>query len=146
MTYFHKLLNTRLSTGDIYEVIRFAIVGVFATLLHYGIYLLLRQWINYNFAYTIGYGLSFICNFILTSYFTFKTKATVRKGIGFTGVHLFNYLFQMCLLNICIRAGVQQKTAPLIVFMIAIPIQFLLIRYVFKGNNHINNLKNKESL
>lgn len=39
------------------EFIRFVIVGVLATILHYAIYLGLEHGlnINYNFAYTIGY-------------------------------------------------------------------------------------------
>lgn len=118
--------------NDIFEIFRFGIVGVIATLIHYFIYLVLKQWINYNIAYTIGYALSFICNFFLTSYFTFKTKATIKKGIGFGGAHLFNYLFQMLLLNIFIYLKVNETLAPIFVYAIAIPINFLLIRFVFK--------------
>lgn len=53
------------------EFVRFILVGVFATALHYGIYLLLQRLINVNIAYTLGYALSFIANFYLTAYFTF---------------------------------------------------------------------------
>lgn len=119
----------------LFEFIRFGLVGVFATLFHYLIYLLLKQWINYNIAYTIGYGLSFICNFFLTSYFTFKTKATIKKGIGFSGAHLFNYFFQMFLLNIFIYLKVNDSLAPIFVYALVIPINFLLIRFVFKNGN-----------
>ena len=64
------------------EVIRFGIVGAFATLFHYLIYWVLQHWIDMNLAFTIGYVISFVCNFFLTSYFTFRSKATVGKGIG----------------------------------------------------------------
>lgn len=120
---------TRKSTG---EVIRFGLVGFFATFLHYSIYWLLRQWTGYNVAYAVGYGLSFVCNFFLTAYFTFRKKATMKRGIGFGGVHLFNLLFQMLLLNLFVGLGIKQSIAPLFVFGIAIPVQFLLVRYVFK--------------
>ena len=56
------------------EFIRFVMVGVFATALHYGIYFLLQKFINVNIAYTLGYALSFIANFYLTAYFTFGKK------------------------------------------------------------------------
>ena len=36
------------------EFIRFVLVGVFATALHYGIYFLLQKFINVNIAYTLG--------------------------------------------------------------------------------------------
>ena len=61
------------------EIIRFGIVGIFATLFHYLIYWILQHWINHNVAYTIGYAASFVFNFYLTSYFTFKKEATVKE-------------------------------------------------------------------
>ena len=121
-----------LTRNNILELVRFGLVGVFVTLLHYVIYWLLNQWINYNIAYTIGYGMGFVCNFFLTSYFTFKSKATVKRGIGFTGAHLFNLLFQVVLLNVFIFVGVGDNIAPIPVYAIAIPVNFLMVRFVFK--------------
>ena len=48
------------------EFIRFGVVGVLATALHYGIYYFLQSFINVNVAYTTGYVISFIVNFYLT--------------------------------------------------------------------------------
>lgn len=127
-----SLKNMKVTKSDVFEIIRFGIVGVIATALHYILYWLLRHWMNYNIAYTIGYALSFVCNFYLTSLFTFKTKATVTKGVGFTGAHLFNYLLQMCLLNCFVYYGVRQNIAPIFVYAIVIPIQFTVVRIVFK--------------
>lgn len=53
------------------EFVRFVMVGIFATALHYGLYFVLQWVINVNIAYTLGYALSFIANFYLTAYFTF---------------------------------------------------------------------------
>lgn len=114
------------------ELIRFGTVGVIATLIHYGIYWILQGYMHSNIAYTLGYGISFICNFFLTAHFTFKKKATVKKGIGFGLSHLCNYLIQLGLLNLFIYMGIDKALAPLFVFAIAIPINFLLVRFVFK--------------
>ena len=57
------------------EFVRFVMVGIFATALHYGLYFVLQRVINVNIAYTLGYALSFIANFYLTAYFTFRPKA-----------------------------------------------------------------------
>ncbi len=114
------------------ELFRFAIVGVAMTLLQYGIYWVLKLWINYNIAYTISYAMALVVNFFLTTYFTFRKKATVKKGFGFGGVHLFNYLFQMVLLNLLVCLGVDKSWAPIPVYMIVIPIQFILVRFVIK--------------
>ena len=118
------------------EVIRFGMVGVFATLLHYGIYWVLNHYMNANVAYTIGYLLSFVCNFYLTSYFTFKSKASVKRGIGFIGAHVNNYLLQMILLNLFLYLGVNETLAPIPVYLIAVPVNFILVRWVFKHHNN----------
>ena len=122
----------KISRQTIYEVLRFGIVGVVATVLHYVIYWILQHWINVNVAYTIGYFLSFIANYFLSAQFTFREKTTTRNGIGFAGAHLFNYLFQMVLLNIFLWLGVSKALAPLPVYCIAVPVNFILVRTVFK--------------
>ena len=114
------------------EFIRFVIVGVLATALHYGIYFLLQRFVNVNIAYTLGYALSFIANFYLTAYFTFGKKPSWGKAFGFGGAHLFNYLLHIGLLNIFLWLGLPKPFAPVPVFVIAIPVNFLLVRFVFK--------------
>lgn len=121
-----------ISRQTIYEILRFGIVGVVATVLHYVIYWILQHWINVNVAYTIGYFLSFIANYFLSAQFTFREKTTTRNGIGFAGAHLFNYLFQMVLLNLFLWLGVSKALAPLPVYCIAVPVNFILVRTVFK--------------
>lgn len=115
------------------EFIRFAIVGVIATALHYGLYLLLQTIIHVNTAYTLGYMLSFIANFYLTAYFTFGSTPSWKKAIGFGGAHIVNYLLHMILLNTFLWFGISQPLAPIPVFAIAIPVNFLLVRFVFKN-------------
>ena len=116
----------------IWEFVRFGLVGGFCTALHYGIYFLLQLAIEVNVAYTVGYQLSFIANFYLTSYFTFGTAPSWRKLFGMAGAHGVNYLLHMVLLNLFIWIGVRQEFAPLPVFAIAIPVNFILVRFVFK--------------
>ena len=125
-------MQVELNRETILEASRFVIVGVIATALHYGIYWILMRWVNVNIAYTIGYALSFVCNFFLTSYFTFKAKATMKRGLGFGSAHLVNYLLQMAFLNLFIWLGIMAEWAPIPVYMIVIPINFLLVRFVFK--------------
>lgn len=114
------------------EAMRFGIVGIAATALHYGIYYLLQPCINVNIAYTTGYVLSFIANFYLTSYFTFGTKPSWKKLMGMGGAHIINYLLHIALLNVFLFMGITKAWAPIPVFAIAIPVNFLLVRFVFK--------------
>lgn len=123
---------------NFYEIIRFGIVGIIATIIHYGIYLALNFIIVSWIAYSIGYGISFLCNFYLSNKFTFKTKATIKKGIGFGLSHFINYLLQVIMLSIFIKLGIPDKYAPLPVFCIAVPINFLMVKFVLKSKNHVS--------
>lgn len=128
------------------EVFRFGLVGAAATMIHYGAYWLLRQHIGYNEAYISGYVISFICNFFLTSYFTFKSYANIKRGLGFFCIHLFNVLFQLTLLNIFVGIDIPEIIAPLFVFAIAIPTQFVLVNYLFKSKRFSNDDSTKEQI
>lgn len=110
----------------------FIIVGVLATALHYGIYYLLMKFLNVNIAYTIGYIVSFVVNFFLTSYFTFGVSPSWTRLFGMGGAHLVNYLIHMMLLNLFLYIGIPAVWAPIPVFAIAVPINFVLVRFVFK--------------
>lgn len=112
---------------------RFVLVGGTATVIHYAIYLGLKSLgMQLNIAYTLGYGLSFIFNYIASNYFTFNEKPNAKNGIKFVGAHCCNYLLQMVLLNIYLFLGVPEAIAPIGVFVIAIPVNFVLVRTAFK--------------
>lgn len=115
------------------EIFRFVLVGILATLIHYAIYLILNLFIITWIAYSIGYLISFLFNFYLSSIFTFKSKATIKKGIGFGISHAINYGLHIILLSVFIKIGVPENYAPIPVYMIAIPVNFLLVRFVFKS-------------
>jgi len=114
------------------EAVRFGIVGVGATALHYGIYYLLQQVINVNVAYTVGYAVSFVANFYATSYFTFGTSPSWKKLFGMGAAHGVNYLLHILLLNVFLWMGILKVWAPFPVFAVVIPVNFLLVRFVFK--------------
>lgn len=124
-------LNTR-------EFIRFGIVGIIATIIHYGIYFALNLIIVSWIAYSIGYGISFLGNFYLSNRFTFRTKPTVKKGVGFGLSHFINYLLQVILLSIFIKLGIPDKYAPIPVFCIAVPVNFLMVRFVLNLKDYKN--------
>ena len=131
------------SSQKLREFIRFAIVGVLATGIHYGIYLLL-VWLNdigeeetlyTNIAYSIGYIIAWFCNFYLSAHFTFKSNTSVKRGIGFALSHGLNYLLHLLFLNFFLWIGMSETLAPIPVFCIVIPINFVLVRYVFRSKH-----------
>lgn len=125
------------------EVVRFGIVGVTATLLQYLIYrLLLRLAIHLDVeagthtlstvAMTIGYVVSFIYNFIASTRFTFRVKANARRGAGFLFSHVVNYSLQMLTLNLFLLLGIGKQWAPIPMFCVCVPVNFLLVRFFLK--------------
>jgi putative flippase GtrA len=114
------------------ELIRFGIVGTTSAAIHYGIYWVLQHWIDVNVAYTIGYILSFLVNYYLTAHFTFKEKTSAKNGLGFSGAHLTNYFLHMVLFNFFLWLGLSRELAPIAVLAIAVPTNFVLVRFVFK--------------
>ncbi len=114
------------------QAIRFCIVGVMAVAIHYAIYLLLKQWMIHVVAFAIGYFISFIANFFMTAKFTFKKDATTKKGVGFLGAHIINFILQTSLLQLFLWLGVDENFAPIPVYCIAVPVNFMLVRFVFR--------------
>ena len=125
------------------EVVRFGIVGVTATLLQYFIYwLLLRLAIHWDVeagthtlstvAMAIGYVVSFIYNFIASTRFTFRVKANARRGAGFLFSHVVNYSLQMLTLNLFLLLGISKQWAPIPMFCVCVPVNFLLVRFFLK--------------
>ena len=108
-------------------------MGIVSTGIHYLIYYLLQQVIPADVAYTIAYAISLVVNFIFTARFIFKTQATVRKGTGFGLAHLCNYLLQMGLLYILLAIGINCTLAPIPVYCISVPLNFLMVRLAFKN-------------
>ena len=114
------------------QAIRFCIVGIMAVAIHYAIYLLLKQWMVHVVAFAIGYFISFIANFFMTAKFTFKKDATTKKGVGFLGAHIINFILQTSLLQLFLWLGVNENFAPIPVYCIAVPVNFMLVRFVFR--------------
>lgn len=114
------------------EVIRFGIVGVLATLLQYAIYWVLIHWLAPTISMTIGYAISFAFNFVASTRYTFRVEASAKRGAGFALSHAVNYVLQMLMLNLAIWLGVSKQWAPIPMFCVCVPVNFLLVRFFLK--------------
>ena len=97
------------------ELFRFIVTGTIITVIHYSIYLALSNFLSLNIAYTTGFIISFVCNFLLSNYYTFKTKPSVKNAIRFCGSHV-----------------IPKAYAPMPVWIVILPINFLLVRMALK--------------
>ena len=136
-----QFITKILSNQKLMEFFRWACVGFVATLIHYGIYYVLKEFVSpqtelwLNIDYTIGYVVSFFGNFFLSAYFTFHEKPSLKKGFGFGMAHAVNYGLHILFLNLFLWLGLSSTIAPLFVYIIVVPINFLMVRFVFKGKN-----------
>jgi len=115
------------------EMIRFGVVGVLATFIQYVVYWVLIRWLNPSVSMTIGYVVSFAFNFLASTRYTFRVKANARRGAGFALSHGVNYLLQMVTLNLFLWLGVSKQWAPIPMFCVCVPVNFLLVRFFLKG-------------
>ena len=117
-----------LSQKHLKEAVRFGMVGVVATAIHYGLYYLLLSFVSPGVAFTIGYAVSFVCNYVLSSRYTFRVSMSVQRFSSFALSHLVNYFIGLTLLNLFLWLGLTPAIAPMPTFVISVPINFLLVR------------------
>ncbi len=114
------------------EIIRFGVTGVVSTLATYLFYYTFLYWFNPTVSFTIAYLIAMVINYMLTTSFTFKVKATKKNAAGFLISNGINYVLCALFLNIFLWLGVSEKLAPIPMYMICIPINFLIVRFVMK--------------
>lgn len=147
------------------QFLRFVIVGLLATGVHWGVYLLINTLLSISpenetalaVSYGLGYIISFIGNYLASLKWTFKTRGNAKKGLGFALSHAINlglhvsflklflhlrvgtllvslttYLLPSSLLSLLPLLSDPTSLTPLPVFLIVIPINFLLVRYALR--------------
>ncbi|MBR5889338.1 MAG: GtrA family protein [Akkermansia sp.] len=106
--------------------------------------------------YAVGYVVSFVANYFASLRWTFKTQGSVRKGLGFAFSHLVNAFMHLILLNFFRAVGAgdalsmlliwltpwlvdwlpvlgrPESLLPLPVYVIVVPLNFIMVRYFLK--------------
>ncbi len=118
--------------GKIGEIFRFGITGVVSTLATYLFYYIFLYWFNPTISFTIAYLIAMAVNYIMTTNYTFKVKANKKNAAGFVVSNVINYLLCTLFLNFFIWIGVSEKLAPIPMYVICIPINFMIVRFVMK--------------
>lgn len=114
------------------EILRFCMVGGLATVLQYGIYVVFVDAVGVKAVPStlISYAISFIFNFILSSYFTFHKQPSASNALGFTLSHMINMGLQTGLVAI-FKEIVGPTLALLPALAICIPTNYVLVRTAF---------------
>ncbi|MDE5646054.1 MAG: GtrA family protein [Muribaculaceae bacterium] len=118
------------------EVIRFALVGGFCTLLQYGMYVVFLHAVGVPAVVStmISYAISFVANFLLSSFFTFHSDPNAKKGLAFAASHLVNMGMQTGL--VAIFKGIVGPTLALLpALAICVPLNYFMVRFAFKSRH-----------
>ena len=116
------------------SAVKFGVVGVVNTGIYYGAYLLLRLGMPYFAAHLLALAVAMVGSFFLNCYWTFRTRPTWRKFALFPLTNAANYLMiTVGVVALVEWLHVDQRLAPLVAAVAAIPITFLLSRWVLLG-------------
>ena len=125
------------------SAVRFVLVGALGTGLQYGIYYLLlglfqQHWpemmILTSLAFTIGFVMEMIYNYLLTSFYTFRVRPTWKNAGGFLVGRAINYVIQLLLLNCLIWLHMAEEWAGIAAIALAGVINYFVLLPFYKDN------------
>ncbi|WP_308117355.1 GtrA family protein [Streptomyces fuscigenes] len=114
-------------------MIRFALVGAVNTGTYYAFYLALLDGagLPYVVAHVIAFVLSMIGSFFLNSWFTYRTRPTLRKFLLFPLTNAANFVITTGGVYVLVDLlGMDDTYAPLVAAAAAIPITFVVSRTI----------------
>ncbi|MET9698587.1 GtrA family protein [Streptomyces sp. NPDC006529] len=113
------------------QIVRFGLVGGVNTGTFFVLYLLLHPYMPYFAAYSLAFVLAMVGSFFMNTYFTYRTKPTWKKFLLFPLTNITNYVIQSVgLLLLVDWAGMNEKIAPLVAAVIAIPFTYVISRRI----------------
>lgn len=135
MSISNLIQRAKISDHKIAKVIRFGITGLIATVIQYAVYLLLLNLFSFSpvLSIVVSYLLSFLANFFLSNFFTFRTTPTKRNALYFTISHLVNLGLQTILISAFSRI-INPEYALLPTLAICVPCNFLMVQFSLKSN------------
>lgn len=124
------------------SAVRFVCVGALGTILQYGIFYLLldlfqsrwpEQSILTSVAFSVGFVIEMVCNYFLTSFYTFRVSPSLKNAGGFLFGRAINYVIQLFFLNILILLYVSEEWAGIIAITLAGVINYFIILPFYKN-------------
>ena len=123
------------------SAVRFVLVGALGTGVQYGIYYLLLDFFQGHWpeveiltsvAFTAGFLIEMICNYFLTSFYTFKMRPTWKNAGGFLLGRTVNYFIQLLFLNVLIWLHLSEEISGILAIMLAGVINYFVLRPFYK--------------
>lgn len=125
---------------------RFVIVGVINTVNYFIMYTILLNYLPYLFSHIGSFLISALISYFLTSYYTFKTKPTLKTFIAFPLTFLPNLIFSTIGTTFLIEMNIlSEDIASVFVMLMLIPITFIINKIIFIRKNHSQEVQNESN-
>lgn len=134
-----------LSKDEMRQFIRFCIVGGICALIDAAVFYAVRLIAPYQVALVSGYVISLSVNYLLTVYWTFRTRSSVRNLVGIVGAHMFNlFVVRMGLMYLFVEMmGLSDSIAYLPMAAISAVTNYLVIRTVVKYSKRASKARSE---
>lgn len=113
------------------QLVRFVVVGAVNTAVYYGVYRLVFLALPYLAAHAVAWIVAMAGSFLLNCHFTYRVRPTWAKAALYPLTNLPNaVLTTVGVLVLVELAGIDERVAPLVAAVVAIPITFLVTRWI----------------
>ena len=123
------------------SAVRFVLVGALGTGLQYGIYYVLLgifqtkwaedTWLT-SVAFTVGFVIEMVYNYLMTSFYTFRVRPTLKNAGGFLFGRALNYVIQLIFLNVLIWLHMSEEWAGIAAIALAGVINYFVLLPFYK--------------
>lgn len=141
-----KLFNTFFNEN----FLKFVIIGIINTIIDISIFEIFKfLGVFYMIAKVISFSCGLISSFFLNTVYNYKIKPTFKKFVIYPVSALPNFIIQMVGIYIMVDImSIDTSIANVVIMIIAIPITFLVTRYILvgKGSDELESINNNSSL
>ncbi|MGM9838218.1 MAG: GtrA family protein [Paludibacteraceae bacterium] len=129
------------------SMVRFVIVGTLGTAMQYGIYyaflaLFERYCPNLHayvtIAFTIGFCVEMVSNYLLTSFYTFRSRPCWKNASGFLVGRAVNYVVQIGFLHLLILCTMSEEWAGIVAIALAGIVNYFVLLPFYRKQKRSN--------
>ena len=123
------------------SAVRFVLVGALGTGLQYGFYYVVLgifqtkwaedTWLT-SVAFTVGFVIEMVYNYLMTSFYTFRVRPTLKNAGGFLFGRALNYVIQLIFLNVLIWLHMSEEWAGIAAIALAGVINYFVLLPFYK--------------
>jgi putative flippase GtrA len=112
----------------------FLVVGGINTVITLGIYWVANWVMSYQLAYGLSYLVGIVVSYVLNSWWVFKQALSWQKFMQYPLVYVVQYGVGALILHGLVEwFSISQDLSPMIVVILTIPLTFVLVRFILKG-------------